>query len=311
MPDQVTLLSPDLRRRRRFTLFTLGCTVVLLSWGAVVTSIDAGLAVPDWPTSFNSYDPVNPMPQWYAIPPVLAEHGHRLLGLLVGFCTIILAGWTWYADPRRWMKYLGVIALVLVIVQGTLGGLRVVWQSLNLAVVHACVAQVFFSLLAAMWLFSTPAWLNREGPAEGEAGDALRRYFWLPAAALYGQVVLGAVLRHVGQGVDVALAMIHMTGAFLVFGVLLMAIRWARRSSTRGSLLHKTSGILAVLLVVQIGLGFFAYAVLLQEAGITRSSLQVILNTSHMVVGACLMATTVVLSLLGVRKPLHEQHLNE
>ncbi|MDZ4700895.1 MAG: COX15/CtaA family protein [Rhodothermales bacterium] len=311
MPDQATLLSPDLRRRRRFTLVTLGCTIVLLSWGAVVTSIDAGLAVPDWPTSFDSYDPINPMPQWYAIPPVLAEHGHRLLGMLVGFCTIVLAGWTWYADPRRWMKYLGMIALVLVIVQGTLGGFRVLWQSLNLAVIHACVAQLYFSLLAAMWVFTTPTWLNREGLAEGEAGDALRRYFWLPVSALYGQVVLGAVLRHVGQGVDVALAMIHMTGAFLVFGILLMAIRWVRLSSTRGTLVHHVSGVMAVLLVAQIGLGFVAYAVLLQEAGIGRSGLQVLLNTTHMVVGASLMAATVMLTILGVRKPLPEQHLRE
>ncbi len=310
MPDQASSLSPKLRRRRRFTLFTLGCTITLLSWGAVVTSIDAGLAVPDWPTSFDSYHPLNPMPEWYAIPPVLAEHGHRLLGMLVGFCTAILAGWTWYADPRRWMKYLGVVALFLVIVQGTLGGLRVVWQSLNLAVVHACVAQLYFSLLAGLWVFTTPAWINGDGPAEGESGDMLRRYFWLPATALYGQVVLGAVLRHVGQGVDVALAMIHMTGAFLVFGVLFMVIRWVRRSTERGTLLHTMSGILATLLVVQIGLGFFAYAVLLQEAGIGRSGLQVVLNTSHMVVGACLMASTVVLTLLGVRKPLPQQHLD-
>ncbi|MEZ4702460.1 MAG: COX15/CtaA family protein [Rhodothermales bacterium] len=301
---------PDMRLRRRFTLVTLVCTIVLLSWGAVVTSIDAGLAVPDWPSSFDSYDALNPMPQWYALPPVLAEHGHRLLGMLVGFCTVILAAWTWFSDPRRWMKYLGAVALALVIVQGTLGGLRVVWQSLDLAVVHACVAQLFFSLLASMWLFTTRTWLQGEAKATGESAEAFRRVIWLPATALYIQVILGAVLRHVGRGVDVALVMIHMTGAFVVLAILFMAIRWIRRSTPAGTLPYQIAGAIAVLLFIQIGLGFSAYAVLLQEHGIARSLLQVVLNTSHMVVGASLMATTVVATLLSIRKPVPEQQLN-
>src|SRR5690554_6485033 len=124
-----------------YTIALYATTVVLIGWGGFVTSIDAGLAVPDWPTSFNSYDPFNPWPEWWTLTPVLAEHGHRLLGALVGLLTIGLAVWTWRFDERRWMRRLGFGALVLVILQGTLGGLRVVFASLDLAVVHACVAQ--------------------------------------------------------------------------------------------------------------------------------------------------------------------------
>jgi cytochrome c oxidase assembly protein subunit 15 len=304
------ILHPhDVRWRRRFTVFTLVSTVLLLAWGGVVTSIDAGLAVPDWPSSFDSYDPFAPIPRWYAIPPVLAEHGHRLLGIWVGLCTVILTVWTIAADPRRWMRYLMLGALALVIVQGVLGGMRVVWQSLHLAVVHACVAQLFFSSLAALWLFTTPAWLLGEGRPAGEAGALLRRFIWLPGTALYVQIVLGALLRHAGGGVDPALAMIHMTGAFVVLGILGMTVRWTLRSTPKGSLTHGSAGTLAVLLAVQLILGFSAYGVLLQESGLTRSALQVALNSAHLIVGAGLLASTVVLTLLAARTPLPEQHL--
>ncbi len=310
IPSQAYPITPELRYRRLFTGVTLGVTIVLLSWGAVVTSIDAGLAVPDWPSSFNSYDPLNPLPGWWGIPPVLAEHGHRLLGMLVGMCTIVLTVWTLVKDPRGWMKGLAVAALVLVIVQGTLGGLRVVWQSLNLAVVHACVAQLYFSLLAAMLLFTTPTWVEARALPMGEAGERLRRFMWIPVLALYLQIVLGAMLRHVGMGVDVALAMTHMTFAFVVFGLLFMAVLRTRRAHTRDALAYRISGLVAGLVAAQIVLGFLAYAVLLQESGIARSGLQVILNTSHMVVGASLMASTVALALLGLRPTVHEQKVS-
>ena len=88
--------------RKRFTIGTFTVAIGLLAWGAFVTSINAGMAVPDWPTSFNSYDPFNPWPEWWNITPVFAEHGHRLLGALVGFLTLTLAVWTWGTEFVVW-----------------------------------------------------------------------------------------------------------------------------------------------------------------------------------------------------------------
>ena len=150
----------EMRWRHRFTVLTGLSTILLMAWGAFVTSINAGLAVPDWPSSFNSYDPFNPWPEWWKLTPVLAEHGHRLLGMLTGTLTVILAVWTWIAEPRRWLKNLAIIAVALVSLQGVLGGLRVVWLSLDLAVVHACMAQLFLGLIVAMALFTSNAWLE-------------------------------------------------------------------------------------------------------------------------------------------------------
>lgn len=297
--------APDMRRRFVFTLVTMGFTVVLLAWGAVVTSIEAGLAVPDWPTSFNSIDPINPVPGWYKIPPVLAEHGHRVMGMIVGFLTLVLGLWTFFKDPRTWVKRLGLFAILLVIVQGVLGGLRVVWISLDLAVVHACVAQLFFATLTSMALFTSREWVAGEGVlSENETTARLRRLSLVTVGVLYGQIILGAILRHPGDGSDPMLAGIHMLGAGVVFAFIFMLIKAARKADPERTLVAKMAHALAGILTLQIVLGFVAYIVILQDAGDMRSTLQVIMNTSHMVVGALFFSSTVALAWLVARKNL-------
>ena len=150
------------RWRHRLTLVTLASTLLLLIVGGLVTSINAGLSVPDWPTSFGSLDPFRPFPEWWTVTPVLAEHGHRLLGALTGLLTLALTVWTIRVEDRRWVRRLTVGALVLVILQGVLGGLRVVWISLDLAVVHACTAQLFVALLVVLAVVTSPSWIRAD-----------------------------------------------------------------------------------------------------------------------------------------------------
>ncbi len=299
--------TSSMRQRHKFTLVTLFFTVVLLGWGAVVTSIEAGMAVPDWPTTFDSMDPINPTPGWYKIPAVLAEHGHRVMGMIVGALTLILALWTFVADPRSWMKKLGVAALLLVIVQGVLGGLRVVWVSLDMAVVHACTAQLFFATLAAMALFTTSSWLKADSVLpETEAANKFRRIALLTAILLYGQIILGAILRHPGSGSDPMLAGFHMLGAFVIFGMVFMVIKAAKKADPEKQVVSKMAHGLAGILTLQIILGFIAYVVILQDADTGRGVLQVILNTAHMVVGALFFASTVGLVLVSKRQVASE-----
>jgi cytochrome c oxidase assembly protein subunit 15 len=276
-----------MRARFRFTLVTIAAAVGLLAWGAFVTSIDAGLAVPDWPSSFNSYDPFNPWPNWWEVTPILAEHGHRLAGALVGFLTLILAFWTWKADRRTWMRRLGFAALALVIFQGVLGGLRVVLVSLDLAVIHACVAQLFFAVLAAMALFTSRKWENPGTPPE----LAMKRAGWLAAGAVYVQIILGALLRHPGTGIDPMLAGLHMAWAFVALFMVYLHVRVL----TSASGLRNLGRALMAIVTLQVTLGFVAYFVLLNEAGVLQpSNLQVVINSLHLIVGAALFATNVV-----------------
>lgn len=298
------------RWRFRFTMLALATTTALLGWGAFVTSINAGMAVPDWPTSFNSYDPFNPWPEWWTITPVLAEHGHRLLGALVGLFTIVLAVWTWRSDERRWMRRLGFGALVLVILQGTLGGLRVVFASLDLAVVHACVAQVFYALIAAMALFTSASWLRAESvPAAGRTADRLRVLTLSTAGVLYGQIILGALLRHPGTGIDPMLVGLHIAGATFSTVLIVWTFVFVRRRFADAGLLRRMAHLLIALVGLQVTLGFTAYFVTLDDAGMLQASnLQVVVNTTHMVVGAMLMATAVMLVLLAHRAAPQPKH---
>lgn len=306
-------VTPGMRRRHRFTVLVVFASVLLLSWGGLVTSIDAGLAVPDWPASFGSYDPLrtgfedpnDPSAQWWHRLPILAEHGHRLIAALVGLLTIALTVWTWRADPRSWMRKLGWMALGLVIFQGVLGGLRVVWVSLDLAVVHACIAQVFFSLLVAMALFTSPGWLQADSvPAPSPATRQLRRRTVLTVAMLYVQIVLGALLRHAGTGVDPLFVGIHLLGAFAVFGLVLATFLVVQLHFRYAPLLRRGAWLMLGAVLVQIMLGFSAYLVLLRETSLgLRSAVQITLNTSHLLVGALLMASAVSLALLSLRRP--------
>ncbi len=302
-----------MRRRHWFSVLTVLAAVVLIGWGGFVTSINAGMAVPDWPTSFGSFDPFetgfhdpgDPAADWWERVPILAEHGHRLLGMLVGLLTLILAGWTWWAEERRWMQWLGLAALILVIAQGVLGGLRVVLVSLDLAVVHACVAQLFFALLVAMTLFTSRGWVRAEDvPADAQHTRRLRRLALFTAGALYVQIVLGALLRHPGTGIDPMLAGVHMAWAFVVAGLIVATCIVVRRRFRRHRLLRRAAGVLLGLLAAQILLGFTAYFVLLDEKGMLQpSNFQVMINTAHLIVGTLLMAASVALALLALRDP--------
>lgn len=299
--------------RRRFLMLTILVTVTLISWGGFVTSIDAGMAVPDWPASFGSYDPFktglydanNPEVRWWKSVPVLAEHGHRLLGALVGILTIIVAAWTWWADDRRWMRWLGVGALVLVSAQGLLGGLRVTKNSVALAAVHACTAQVFFALLVAMALFTTDAWRNRRGVLpDGAPASRLRLLSYVTVGALYLQIILGALLRHLGHGVDGVFAGVHITGAFVVTGLVLAVFIQVQKHFSDNALMRRMTWGMVSAVGLQFALGLAAYVVLLYESPeALRSVWQIALTVGHLVVGALLMGCTVATALLAWRKP--------
>jgi cytochrome c oxidase assembly protein subunit 15 len=299
--------------RRYFSALTIVATVILISWGGIVTSIEAGMAVPDWPTSFGSYDPFrtglynpdDPSARWWNVLPVLAEHGHRLIGALVGLLTVVLAGWTWWADDRRWMRYLSAGALLLVTLQGLLGGFRVTANSVTLAAVHACTAQIFFALLVALTLFTTPTWRTRRGALPDTPRTWRLRWLSLVAVvALYIQIVLGAVLRHHGQGIDPLFASIHIAGAFAVTGLLLAVFVYVQKHFDANGPLTRATWTMVGAVSVQFALGLAAYVVMLHETQMVQSFWQTLLTVGHLVVGALLMATTVATALLAWRRRL-------
>lgn len=290
--------------RYRFSWLTVLATVVLICWGGVVTSIGAGMAFPDWPTSLGSYNLLNPVDEWWTVPAYLAEHGHRLVASLVGVLTVCLAAWTWWADPRRWMRRLGIVAVLLVVGQGVLGGLRVLWVSIDLAAVHACVAQVFFAVVVAMTLFTSDTWRTGQGTLrEGRSRTRLLRWLaYATSGGIYLQIVLGALLRHSGGGVSPGFTAIHVSGAFLVVGLVLAVFVVAEKYFDDVPAIRRAAWALLGVMALQFMLGLAALLVMLYVEDQGRLTLTpVLLTVVHLVVGAVLFGTSIVTSLLVTR----------
>lgn len=192
----------------------LVCATFPLIWiGGLVTTYDAGMAVPDWPNTYGYNLFLYPWQTWLFGPfDLFIEHGHRLLGAVVGMITIGLVITTFLGDKRAWMRIVSVVALLGVIGQGALGGMRVLFDDRQLAMVHGCVGPAFFALTAAIAVFTSRWWRDAQlqasadddanGNCNGEftdrgEGRRIQRLSLLTAALAYLQLVLGAGLRHV------------------------------------------------------------------------------------------------------------------
>ena len=175
----------------RFIWALAGLTLFLISSGGMVTSKGVGLAVPDWPSTFGYNMFLFPVSQW--VGGIFYEHTHRLIASGVGFLTIILAVWLWRAESRNWVRNLGVIALVAVIVQGVLGGLRVTMLKDEIGIFHACLAQAFLSLLVFIAVVRSRAW---NLPREQRVTSAPVWLAVVTSILIFVQLALGAAMRH-------------------------------------------------------------------------------------------------------------------
>src|SRR5882762_2599437 len=179
----------------RFAWLTSVATVLLICSGGMVTSKGVGLAVPDWPTTFGYNMFLFPLSKW--VGGILFEHTHRLMGSLVGFLTIILAVWLWLRDDRRWLRKLGVIAVVGVMVQGILGGLRVTMMKDQIGIFHACVSQAFLGLLVFIALVTTKFWSSlADRLFDSQKYSPIKALAIAITVAIYVQLALGATMRH-------------------------------------------------------------------------------------------------------------------
>src|SRR5580692_13165100 len=146
-------IYPRTRALHWFAVLTAVATFLLLGAGGLVTSHEAGMSVPDWPNSYGYNMFLFPPSKW--IGGIFYEHTHRLWASVVGFLTTVLAVWLWLKDPRKWMAWLGVAAVLLVVLQGILGGLRVDLKMASLGVFHGAIAQVFLVLVCSISFFTS------------------------------------------------------------------------------------------------------------------------------------------------------------
>jgi cytochrome c oxidase assembly protein subunit 15 len=270
-----------MRSAHRLAVLTAAATGVLIVFGGLVTNTGAALAVPDWPTTFGH--------NMFLYPPsgmvggVFYEHSHRLLGALVGLLTVLLAVMLWRAGGR--LRTLGIAAVVAVVVQGVIGGLRVVLTTDALAMVHGPFAQAFFAFVVSLAVLTSARMAAPAPPL-----DAVTRGLAVVAAALvYLQIVFGALLTHAGH------LALHLAGAAAVFVVTPMTTARLRRSGD--AVAAPAARIALALLGVQLVLGAGSYLARFSAIWIPGGQLtMLVLPVTHRLAGGLLLAATVVMA---------------
>lgn len=297
----------------RYAQLLVCATLLLVAAGGMVTSTSSGLSVPDWPTTYGR--------QMFAYPlkdmngGIFYEHGHRLIASTVGFLTIGLVVFTWRVDRRAWMRKLTLTALGVVILQGVLGGLTVLFRlPPAISIAHAGLAQLFFCLtLASAWgtgpgKRASDLELTVSRPRKTvNSRSALR--FGLTAgvvAAVYAQILLGATMRHLGAGLaipdfplafggllppawplPVAIHFAHRAGAVVVTTLVLIAAIHVMRQSPADRALYRNAVLLILAVAAQVTLG----------ASVVLTLRDPIVNTLHVATGALVLGTALVLAL--------------
>lgn len=289
---------------RRWTKLTAAATLFLIFAGAMVTSTGSGLAVPDWPLSYGMVNP--PM-----VGGIFYEHGHRVIATLVGLFTLIQAFWLQRSEPKRFLRLLGWISLAVVIIQGIFGGITVLLLLPPAAsVTHAALAELFLGINVAIAFYASRSWLRLRSSAvtlDNRTGSTVL------LAAVYIQILLGALMRHLGLGLvipdfplslnrivpplnawPILLAYSHRVGAFLISALIVWLVVRAFRSGSRAQSL--LTSLLAGGVTIQIMLG--AYTI--------WTAKQPLVTSLHVVTGALLLAVSVAYALAVHAEPLGE-----
>ncbi len=257
----------------------------------MVTSNDAGLSVPDWPTSFGS---------WYKIPKLVGgvrfEHTHRMIAQGAGLLTIILAVWTWRVEKRRWLRMLAFAALGTVVAQGILGGLTVLFYlPPAISSAHAVLAQTFFCIVVATAVFTGRKWIEEQPPVEfDQRRPSMFTLTILSIFVLYVQLMLGAMFRHHGLS-----WWPHVLHAVVVSFVLAWTAIRALTVYSQIEAVRRPAILMLSLVIAQLCLGFTAF---LTRVAWGRDAVQpelpmVTATVAHVAVGALLLATTVILAI--------------
>ncbi len=315
-----TRLNP--RREQRiypagaFPLVTTLATLWLIMAGGMVTGLNAGLSVPDWPDTFHYGMFLFPLAHMTG--GVFFEHTHRLFGCLVGLVTLIQAVYVWRHEGRRWVRWLSVIALVMVIIQGLMGGLRVTGHftlaearhdmdpSSALAVVHGIFGQMFFAVLVALTAACSKAWQSSLIAKPRPSAKIAVTVAWTLVGMLLVQLTLGSILRHEGK-----ILALHITGAIVVLVLSIFCGARAWGANPDQPILQRIGIAMLTMVFLQVMLGVSAVIALGGQGPLRHPDMaQAIVTTAHQVGGAVLLAIAVLLAVWTMRleKPLETEN---
>jgi len=272
------------------------------------------MAFPDWPLSNGSLNPEG----WLEDRAMLAEHSHRLLGTSIGILTLSLTLWIWFRDSRKWMRLLAVGSLVAVVMQGLLGGFRVLLNNIQFAMIHGCVAQLFLCMLVSIAAGQSIWWFRNLSKRDPDylVSNQVKRMGLFVCGLIFVQLIVGAIMRHSGAGLAIPTFPLTPEGSLIPeswnfriaihFGhrcmaviIFLTYIFWASRIVTSKALdvrIKSLGWIGIILLFTQVTLGAMVIWTY-------RSSIP---TTVHVLVGAFLFATSWVITFFQFKPHLEE-----
>jgi heme a synthase len=291
-------------------VLTASATFVLIFVGGLVTSTGSALAVPDWPLAFGKLIPA-------LQGGVRFEYGHRIVAGIVVILTLAFMTLTLLRERRRWVRNLALAAFGLIVVQAILGGITVLFLlPLVIAVTHAATAQAFFCLTVALAIFTGPKFIETTPREEGAVRVPLTKVCAITTVTIYLQIIVGALMRHLGAGMAIpdfptsfgrlvppiwddfiAINFAHRCGAVIVTCLVIWTVACVLRNHRDQPELRRPALSLIVLLTTQICLGAITI----------WSSRAVLPTTSHVAVGAAVLATSLTLMirswrLYGIRR---------
>jgi len=272
-------------------VFTACAAFVVITAGALVTSNDAGLSVPDWPTSFGYLVKVP-----HFVGGIRYEWSHRMVAGTLVSLTLAIAVWTLLVERRRWMRWLAIGAFCTVIAQAILGGLTVLlFQPPAVSTAHATVAQTFFCIAVAIALFTGRRWVKEQPRVEFDSRrPSLMTLTLLSIVVLYVQLILGGMFRHHGMS-----WWPHVLNAVTVSFVLAWTVVRAISVYSHIEAVRRPAILMLSLLITQLCLGFTAFLTrVMWGRDAAQPELPMVVSTvAHVAVGALLLATTVILAI--------------
>jgi len=288
------------RALHRFAMVAAGATFCLIFVGGLVTSTGSALAVPDWPLAFGKL-----IPAWQG--GIRFEFTHRVVAGFVIVLTLGLLIWVLLVERRRWVRNTALAAFGLIVVQAVLGGITVLFElPLAIAVAHAATAQAFFCVMVAIAIFTNPRWEQTTPVDERARRPPLAALGAITTATIYAQILVGALMRHLGAGLaipDFPLAFgqlvppywnefivvnfAHRVGALVASAMIIWTVARVLRSPREFPELRRPALALILLLILQVSLG--ALTIWSQRA--------VLPTTSHVAIGAAVLATSLTLTI--------------
>jgi cytochrome c oxidase assembly protein subunit 15 len=314
-----------LRWPHRLAVVLAWITFPLIWVGGLVTTYDAGMSVPDWPGTYGYNLFLYPLSTWISGPwDLFIEHGHRLLGAAAGMVTIAVALAVWRCDRRKWARWAAAATVLLVLLQGVLGGMRVVLDSTTLARWHGCTGPLFYAAVIGMCVVTSQRWHREPSRKQAAPGTRLAAWAWVTVGLVYLQLVLGAHLRHPGvnwgPGEFRALTVLHLvTAALLVLQA--VSLGWNLCRPGRPAGFFAPALMLLLLVCAQVGLGLATWTVkfgwpawlpgrpqlttyTIQAESMTQS----LTITGHAACGSLILASSVWLA-LHLTRAAYRQHV--